>query len=526
MLYLKRAALVLGALGLFAFAPCGVEAQVLALSGTPPLAGNQDFNGNVGMDFVVNLPIEVTAIGVFDSDQDGVAAGFTLNVDLWQRDDGGTPDIPEDDTGVQILAADAFTGSAGTLNGVYRTSDLVTPLTLQPGAYTINAYGYGADEQLHNLFDALEPTVNDSNGAIQFVGRSRWGVMGAGTFPEVVDTDTPTRYFSATFAYLPPASDAFVRIDINRDTGAITLVNGTADPLDLLGYSIGSASGALNPAEWTPIAGNHDAAGDGSVDPDDTWTVLTGSASRADLSEYELVGGDGGTLAASQSVALGNGAWIKSPFEDDVTLQYASPDGTIVTGIVQFTGNDGEPFEFGDLNFDGTAFALDDFTDGLLPNLVSTLPGLSAAEAYQLGDLDSDLDVDQDDFRMFKESFLAAGGAPAALAAAASVPEPSTFALVCFALLGGCLMLGRARIRDSVRRLLGVALVAACFSSMSTRGEAQTIALDNPLLVGDQAFGGDLGMDFVVNEFSIDVVSLGAFDSGQDGLQRDITVEL
>jgi len=43
--------------------------------------------------------------------------------------------------------------------------------------------------------------------------------------------------------------------------------------------------------------------------------------------------------------------------------------------------------------------------------------------------------------------------------------------------------------------------------------------------VGNQAFGGSLGADFVVDQ-TIRVLELGAFDSGSDGLSRAITVKM
>jgi hypothetical protein len=43
--------------------------------------------------------------------------------------------------------------------------------------------------------------------------------------------------------------------------------------------------------------------------------------------------------------------------------------------------------------------------------------------------------------------------------------------------------------------------------------------------VGGQAFGGSLGMEFIVTT-AIEVTSLGAFDSGADGLTGTITTEI
>ncbi|MEM9657052.1 MAG: PEP-CTERM sorting domain-containing protein, partial [Planctomycetota bacterium] len=63
-------------------------------------------------------------------------------------------------------------------------------------------------------------------------------------------------------------------------------------------------------------------------------------------------------------------------------------------------------------------------------NAYVDITGTAAIDAYFLGDIDGDIDVDRDDFRLFKSDFLAAGGDLAALAAVASVPEPATIVLL------------------------------------------------------------------------------------------------
>ena len=105
-------------------------------------------------------------------------------------------------------------------------------------------------------------------------------------------------------------------LEVDRDSGGLSLVNNTGADFDILGYSITSGAGALDQGGWTPISGRSDApsnGGDGSVDSDDPWTILTAAGSHTDLSESELAGGNGGVLGAS--IDLGS-AWLKSPTED------------------------------------------------------------------------------------------------------------------------------------------------------------------------------------------------------------------
>ncbi|MDC0935827.1 PEP-CTERM sorting domain-containing protein [Pirellulales bacterium] len=65
------------------------------------------------------------------------------------------------------------------------------------------------------------------------------------------------------------------------------------------------------------------------------------------------------------------------------------------------------------------------------------LAGLSQAQQYGMGDLDSDGDNDVDDFRLFKTAYDDANGAAAFDAMLNSVPEPSSLALLG---LGACML--------------------------------------------------------------------------------------
>jgi hypothetical protein len=58
--------------------------------------------------------------------------------------------------------------------------------------------------------------------------------------------------------------------------------------------------------------------------------VLTGSGSATDLSEAELVGGDGDVITSTTgSVDLGT-PWLRTPIED-VTIEVLTTDGTLLS---------------------------------------------------------------------------------------------------------------------------------------------------------------------------------------------------
>jgi hypothetical protein len=87
----------------------------------------------------------------------------------------------------------------------------------------------------------------------------------------------------------------------------------------------------------------------------------------------------------------------------------------------------GAPIVRGDLNFDSEIDAADYFL--FLAGHYTDLSGLDLDAAYQRGDLDRDLDNDFNDFRIFKQEYIAANGAQAWAGLAARVPEPTGLVL-------------------------------------------------------------------------------------------------
>ncbi len=197
----------------------------------------------------------------------------------------------------------------------------------------------------------------------------------------------------------------------------------------MLGYSITSDFGALKPSNWKSIAENYDVnaaptPGNGSVDSNDSWVELTNPAVRTDLSEFEP-DGNGALLANNQTINLGVGAWIRSPTQD-LKMQILFSDGTVENVAVDYMGNSGNPFVFGDLDFDGD-FDHADFTGGFVPKYLTSTSGMSPAEKYQAGDFNADGVTNFFDFLIYNDAFLTAN--PGASALSLSVPEPGTLAL-------------------------------------------------------------------------------------------------
>ena len=225
-------------------------------------------------------------------------------------------------------------------------------------------------------------------------------------------------------------------IDIDRDSGNISIENATGQPIDFSGYSIISEAGTLAPSAWTSVDDNYDVSGNGSVDNSNEWIELSDASVSTDLSEGTL---DSTTLAAGQVIQLGN-AWQKYFDESDIRFEYIA-DGQVIDGLVNYSGTD---FPEGDLNFDGLVTGVD--WDQFVSNLGRRGLAVGSAATYPLGDLDLDGDSDHGDFLLFQAAYDDANGVGAFDALIASVPEPSSIILFVSA---GLAMLSRRKTRQN-----------------------------------------------------------------------------
>ena len=225
------------------------------------------------------------------------------------------------------------------------------------------------------------------------------------------------------------------RLTIDRTTGTMTLSNAQTAS-NVVGYSITSAAGSLNPASWSSITDNRDAnsgtAGN-FFDSDDNWTKLSAAGSKTDYSEFEFDGGNGGAFGTGGTLSLpigGAGAWRKSIYED-VLVEMRLADGTDVPVQLLYTGGiNNMPYIRSDLTLNGTIDVND--WNIFLANSGKSFINMSAAETYALGDLNGDLMNNRVDFRLFKADYNVANGS-GSFEALTGVPEPSTLALLALA---------------------------------------------------------------------------------------------
>ncbi|WP_428305710.1 LamG-like jellyroll fold domain-containing protein [Lacipirellula sp.] len=244
--------------------------------------------------------------------------------------------------------------------------------------------------------------------------------------------------------------------------GTLKIINNST-PLNIVGYSIASAGGGLDPTGWTSITDAYDAGGNQSVDPNDQWAKLSGASVRNNLAEFEP-DGDGANFATGQTINLGN-VWVQSPTED-LAVELLLADGSVVPVHIGYYGNGNQRFKFGDLDFDGD-FDVADFQTKFRPSFGTNTLAKSEAERYQAGDFNSDGTVDEFDFLQLNSAYLAAnpGAAPLSFA----VPEPASAGLLA---LGATLLACGRRARGRARRAGAATIAAAVVVSGSAGAEA------------------------------------------------------
>ncbi|MBM84826.1 MAG: hypothetical protein CMM47_02240, partial [Rhodospirillaceae bacterium] len=174
--------------------------------------GVSSFTGSLGHDFVVNSSINVTHLGVFDDGADGL--NRTLTAELWSRSGNSGTKLAD----LQFTSADP-----GTLVDSNRIKPLVSPLSLNPGDYTIVGHGYGtaggtelAGNEGQGGPSAAFKSLEDGGGVISFVGTSRLGTT-PGAFPNFPQGGTVNYYSAGTFQFSTGAVSGLVATDIEAE---------------------------------------------------------------------------------------------------------------------------------------------------------------------------------------------------------------------------------------------------------------------------------------------------------------------
>jgi len=204
---------LIGVVLLGAFGPAA--AQTIAYDSIVQ-PGNQQFNTNLGMDFDVNQPIVVSALGAFNAN---APAGFvgTISVGIFNRD-----------TTAQVGPTATLTGTNGTLvNGDrFITLSAATQIVLVPGHYSIVAIGFSATDQNGNQLNGAPftfSTENTGGGLITFVGTGRFDFNTTLDYPATLIVGTQSNSLLAgTFRFV-----AAVAPTLTKAFGGSIPLNGT-----------------------------------------------------------------------------------------------------------------------------------------------------------------------------------------------------------------------------------------------------------------------------------------------------------
>lgn len=189
------------------FTPQFASAELVAYAGQanqfsiPPL---QAWGGSLGMDFTVNAPISVDAVGVYNAAGNGMVNG-TLQVAIFNNDGSGS-----------IVAGTAVTFTPGTYmqdlvnDGPFDVYQAISAVILNPGNYTAVAVGFSsADPNGNTGFQGGVGAVEDSSGLLTYTGSARFDADQTGLliFPETTDTGPANRYDAGTFEFSSAAPE-------------------------------------------------------------------------------------------------------------------------------------------------------------------------------------------------------------------------------------------------------------------------------------------------------------------------------
>jgi hypothetical protein len=220
----------------------------------------------------------------------------------------------------------------------------------------------------------------------------------------------------------PPASAAFITVELYSLTGEIRLSNTGLNAVPIVLYSISSPSGALNgsAAVWKSISDNYDASGNHVVDAINDWNKLSAPGSTTELSEG-VFADPGGSLPPTRSISLGR-VWDvhKVPFPD-LQFDLREPNEQPIITAIEYTLD-------GDFSGNGSADFFD-YTFYWRPTFGSTTNLIADANLNGV--------VDAADYVVWRNSLFTLApmppfGASAGLAAAnlVAVPEPAAGVLL------------------------------------------------------------------------------------------------
>jgi hypothetical protein len=126
--------------------------------------------------------------------------------------------------------------------------------------------------------------------------------------------------------------NALLQLTVNSDSKAVSISSPSGVPINLVGYSVVSNGGSLNPTNWSSLD-------DQNVGGANTWQEASPTANS--LNEL-IANGTSSLSVGSTPVSVGNPyAFAPASFgqSPDVEFEYATADGELKQGFVKYTGS-------------------------------------------------------------------------------------------------------------------------------------------------------------------------------------------
>ncbi len=228
------------------------QCNIVAYNGVADV-GSQDFNERVGLNFTLNSPVTITALGVFDDGQNGLTT--TIQVGIIRTSDGTT-----------VAGPISITGSSDPLEFKFRMRS-ISPVILAVGNYVVVAVGFNtANPEGNSTVGSNYPgtETNSGGGLINFTNASFGGV---GFGPPTQSYPTPNLFHAGTFKFsaVSPDTDGDEigdACDVDDDNDGVLDVNDNC-PL------IANANQADNDGDGIGDACDPDDDNDGILDGND-----------------------------------------------------------------------------------------------------------------------------------------------------------------------------------------------------------------------------------------------------------------
>jgi alpha-L-fucosidase len=226
------------------------------------------------------------------------------------------------------------------------------------------------------------------------------------------------------------APSLFLNLEVNTESGDVSIINNTLAPISFQGYEVTSEAGSLDvsPSGWRSLSDQNIDPVMGGDGPGETWEE-GGNPSPFGVLEGFLLGGS--TLAPGASLSLGR-AFDEQINIDDLSFRYRlTAQSGVIEGAVIYDNTPPPPL-YGDYNDNGVVDAPDYVLWRKNLDATLTLPNDSTPES-----------VSADDYTEWRTNFGKTDAAGSATSVAAIVPEPSFAALF---MLAPAVMITRARI--------------------------------------------------------------------------------